>query len=79
MAVKFLPEYNSKSYGVTFENNGCVKVQKIKDVSNCETKVIRVKPLKRILGKSDICRVTEKSCAFDKTKFDGNTVLLKKN
>ena len=77
MTVIYLTEYNCKCYGVTFENDGCVKVQKIKDISNYETNILRVKPLKTFLGKSECCRMTEMSGAFDKTEFDGNNILLK--
>ena len=79
MTIIYLTEYNCKCYGVTFENNGCVKVQKIRDISNYETNILRVKPLKPFLGKSDFCGMTEMSGAFDKTEFDGNTILLKRS
>ena len=36
MTVIYLTEYNTSCYGVIFENNGCIKVQKIKDISNYE-------------------------------------------
>ena len=42
MTVIFITEYNCNCYGVTFENNECVKVQKIKDISNYETNILRV-------------------------------------
>ena len=34
MTALYLLEYNCNGYGVTFENNGCVKVQMIEDISN---------------------------------------------
>ena len=77
MTVIYLTEYNCKCYGVTFENNGCVKVQKTKDISKYETSVLCVKALKTFLGKSEFCGMAEMSGAFDKTEFDGNAVLLK--
>ena len=66
MSVKYL----------TFGNNGYVKVQKVKDITNSETKVLPVQPLNTFLGKSEVCRMTELSRAFDKTEVDGNTILL---
>ena len=62
---------------MTFENNGCVKVQKIKDISNYETIIIRVNSLKAFLGKSESCIMTTTSGAFDKTEFDRKTFSLK--
>ena len=76
MTVINLTEYNCNCYGVTFENNGYVKVQKHKVISSYETDMLRVKSLKTFLGKSYICRMTEMSGAFDKTEFVGNTILL---
>ena len=79
MTVIYLTEYNCKCYAVTFENNGCVKVQMIEDVSSDETNILRVKPLRTILGKSESCRMTEMSGAYDKSEFNGNTILHKMN
>ena len=76
MTVINLREFNCKCYGLTFENNGCVKVQNSKDKSNYETNILRVKPLTAFLGKSEFCGMTEMSGAFGKTKFDGITILL---
>ena len=76
MTVVYLTEYKCKWYGVTFEYNGYVKVQKIIDNLNYETNILRVKPLKAFFGKSNFCRTTQSSGAFDKTDFDGNTILL---
>ena len=39
MTIIYLTEYNTKCYAVTFQNEGWIKVQKIKDVSN--DKIIR--------------------------------------
>ena len=36
-----------------------------------------VKPLRTILGKSEVCDMTIMSGALDKSVFDGNTILLK--
>ena len=62
---------------MTFENNGCVKVQMIKDVLSDETNILRVKPLRTFSGKSESCRMTEMCGAYDKSQFDGKTILLK--
>ena len=63
--------------GVTFETNGCAKVQKINVISNYETNILRVKPLKLLSDKSNFCGITERSGAFDKTEFDGILFYLK--
>ena len=34
MTVIYLTEYNTECYGLIFQNNGCVKVQKFKNISN---------------------------------------------
>ena len=46
MTFIYLTEYNTKCYGVTFQNIGCVKVQKFKDISNDEDNILFIKPLK---------------------------------
>ena len=58
------------------QNIGCIKVQKIEKISNDENNICCVKPLKTFLGKSEICDMTLTSGAFDKSVFDGNTILL---
>ena len=73
MTVIYLTEYNCKCYAVTFEVNGCLKVQKNIDRSKYETNILRVKLWKIFLGKSEFCGMTEMSGAFDKTEFDGKT------
>ena len=45
MTVIYLTEYNTRCYGITFENNGRIKVPKFKDVSNYENNIFCVKPL----------------------------------
>ena len=62
MTILYVTENNCKGYGVTFQNNGYVKVQKFKDVSNDENTIYCVKPMKIFLGKSQV--------------FDGNNFLL---
>ena len=77
MTILYITENNSKRYRVTFQNNGYVKVQKFEDISNDETTIYSVKPMKTFLGKSQVCNMTMFSGAFDKKVFDGNTILLK--
>ena len=38
---------------LTFENNGYVKVQRVKDISNSETNILRERTFKKVLGKSE--------------------------
>ena len=59
-----------------FRNNGWVRVQKLKDVSDDESIVYEVNPFETFIGKSQLCDMTEFSGARDKEVFDGNTNLL---
>ena len=77
MTVVYLTEYNTESYGVTFQKIEFVKVRKFKGISNDKNKILCVNPLRLFLGKSEIFDMTAKSGAFDKSVFDGNTILLK--
>ena len=77
MTITYITENNTKRYGVTFQNNGCVKVHKFEDISNDENTIYSVKPMRIILGKSQVYNMTMFSGAFDKKVFDGNTILLK--
>ena len=77
MTIIYITEINTKRYGVTFQNNGCVKVQKFEDISNDENTICSVKPMRIFLSKSQVCYMTMFSGAFDKKVFDGNTILLK--
>ena len=58
------------------ENDGCVKVQKLEDVSNDKNIIYEVNPMETFIGKSQRCDMTEFSGAEDKEVFDGNTILL---
>ena len=71
MTVIFLTEYKTICYGVTFENIGCIEVQKIKDLSSQENNFFRVKLLEKFLGKNEVCDMTLMSGAFDKSVLDG--------
>ena len=77
MTIIYITENNCKCYGVTYKNNGCIKVQKFEDISNDENIICYVKPMRKFLGKSQVCNMTMSSGAFDKKVFDGNTILLK--
>ena len=77
MTIIYITEKNTKRYGVTFQNNGCVKVQKFEEISNDENTIYSVKPMRLFLGKSQVCNMTMFSGAFDKKVFDGKTILLK--
>ena len=77
MTKIYVTESNTKCYGVTFQNNGRIKVQKFEDIYDDKNTIFCVKPLKIFLGKSESCMMTAFSGAFDKPVFDGNTILLK--
>ena len=77
MTVIYLTQHNTKCYGVPIQNNGNVKVQKFKDISDDENNIYYVKPLDLFMGESEICDMTEMSGALDKSVFNGNTILLK--
>ena len=76
MTIIYVTENKCKCYGVTFQNNDYVKVQKFEDISSDENTIYCVKPMRMFLGKSQICNMTMFSGAFDKKIFDGNTILL---
>ena len=80
MTVIYITEHNCECYAVTFENKGWFKVQKFEDGSlddDDENIIYTVNPMETFLGKSKSCSMTALSGAFDKTCFDGNTILLK--
>ena len=78
MTVIYITENNCECYAVTFQNNGCVKVQQFEDVSESDKNIIyTINPMETFLGKSQRCSMTALSGAFDKACFDGNTILLK--
>ena len=69
MTIIYITEINTKRYGVTFQNNGCVKVQKVEDISNDENIIYSVQPMRIFLGKSQVCIMTTFSGAFHKKSF----------
>ena len=77
MTVIYITENNCKCYAVTFENNGFVQVQRFEDVSESDKNIIySINPMETFLGKNQSCSMTASSGAFDKSCFDGNTILL---
>ena len=76
MTIIYLTENNTKCYGVTLQNKGWVRVQKLKDVSEDENIIYQVNPMGTFIDKSQICNMTEFSGAEDKEVFNGNTILL---
>ena len=77
MTIIYLTEHNTKCYGVTFQKDKCINVQKSEDISDDEKNVFCVKPSEVFLDKSEKCNMTAMSGAFDKTVFDRITFLLK--
>ena len=78
MTVIYITENNCKLYAVTFENNGFVQVQQFEDVSESDKNIkYSINPMESFLGKSQSCSMTTLSGAFDKSCFDGNTILPK--
>ena len=77
MTIIYVTENNCKCYGVTLQNKGWVRVQKLEDVSEDKNIIYKVNPMETFLGKSQLCDMTEFSGAEDKEVFDGNTILLK--
>ena len=75
MTIIHVTENNCECYGVTFENKRYVKLQKFQDISNDENNILCVNPLRTFLGKSQVCDMTMFSGGFDKSVFDGNTIL----
>ena len=68
---------NTNCYGVTFENNGWIKVQNFEDISDDKNTIYCVKSLEIFLGKSESRMMTALSGAFNKSVLDGITFLLK--
>ena len=79
MTIIHLTEHNTKCYGVTYQNNGNIKVQKLEDTFSNKNKIYCVKPLESFVVKSHVCDKTMMSRAFDKSVFDRITILLKIN
>ena len=77
MTVIYVTENNGQCYGVTFQNNGSVRVQKLEDVPEDKNIIYEVNPMETFIGKSEDCKMTYFSGARDKEVFDGNRILPK--
>ena len=77
MTIIYITGNNTTRCGVTFQNNGCVKVQKFEDISNDKNIIYTINPLETFLGKSKSCAMTALSGTFNKKPFDGSTILVK--
>ena len=71
MPLIYLTEYKSSRKAVTFENDGCVRVQKFEDIPDYEKNVLCVQPLRTTLGKSNICEMTKLSGVMIKKQLMG--------
>ena len=76
MTIIYITENNTKSYAVTSQNKGWIKVKKIRDVGDDKKFIYEVNPMETFRGKSQLCNMTECSGAEEKEVFDGNTILL---
>ena len=77
MTIIYVTENNRKCYGVIFQNNGWMRVQKLEDISDDKNTIYCVKPMETYLGKSQLCDMTRFLGGRDKEIFSGNTILLK--
>ena len=77
MTIIYVTENNCKYYGMTFQNKGWTRVQKLKDVSEDKYIIYEVNPMETFLSESHLCDMTKFSGAMDKKVLDGNTILLK--
>ena len=76
MTIIYITENNTKRYGVTSQNKGWIRVQKIEDVGDDKNIIYEVNPMETFIGKSQLCDMTKFSGAKNKEVFDGNTILL---
>ena len=51
MTFIYLTKHSTKCYGVTFQHNGYIKVQKFEDISADENNIYYVKPSEIFIGK----------------------------
>ena len=77
MTIIYITENMCRCYGLTYNKNGCIKVQKFEDISNDENTIYSVNPITKFSGKNQVCNMTMFSGAFDKSVFDGSNILLK--
>ena len=78
MTVIYVTENNCHCYGVTLQNKGWIKLQKLEDFSDDKKIIYEVNPMETFLGKSQLCDMTEFSGARDKEVIVVKTILLKK-
>ena len=76
MTIIYVTEYKTKCYGVTYQNKGWIKVQKIEDVGDDENIIYEINLIEMFIGKSQLCDMAKFSGAKDKEVYDGNTILL---
>ena len=50
MTIIYITENNCECYGVSFKNNGYVKVQKFEDISKNKNTIYSVKPMDIFIG-----------------------------
>ena len=62
---------------MTYRNNNQFRIQKKEDIGNDKKIIYQVHPMELFLGKSECCMMTVYSGAFDKKRFNLNTILLK--
>ena len=77
MTVIYVTQNNCECYGVTFQNKGWVRVQKLEDVSEDKNIIYKVNPMETFIGKSEDCKMTYFSGARDREVFDRTTISLK--
>ena len=76
MTIIYVAENKCQCLALNFRNNGKIRVQKMKDVSEDKNIIYEVNPMETFIGKSQLCNMTEFSGAEDKEVFNGNTILL---
>ena len=59
MTIIYITENNTKCYAVTSRNKGWTRVQKIGDVGGDKNIIHEVNPIETIIGKSQLCDMTE--------------------
>ena len=66
MTFTYVTENICQCYGVSLQNQRLIKVRKLKDVSDDKNVIYKVCPMEIILGKSQLCHMTEFAGAEDK-------------
>ena len=76
MTIIYVAENKCQCLAVTFRNNGLIRVQNLRHISEDENVIYEVNPVETFLGKSRLCKMTKLSGAKDEEVFNGNTILL---